>query len=275
MIKKNTLLFGFILLLNAAPAQTGLNEMINAEKSFAAFSIAHSTKEAFLQYTDSTSIMFDNGKAVKAHDYWKVREKNTSVLEWRPNRAEVSLTGDFGYTTGPWTFRPSATDSILARGYFATVWYRTTDGEWKFLVDLGVDNLPADADTIFTKLNPPKQSDSRTAIAHIFPMIAAENEYVRTWTKNKKKGREQFLSSESILLRNKHQPAVTEADQKKLVNDTPSAIQYKMEGWNVSAGTDLGYVYGSATVNGKTESFFRIWRCEKTGWKIALEIVRY
>ena len=75
--------------------------MIQAEKDFAAYSVAHSTKEAFLEYIDSSSMMFDNGEPVKAIEFWNKREKKPGVLNWRPQYAEISASGDFGYTTGP------------------------------------------------------------------------------------------------------------------------------------------------------------------------------
>ena len=37
----------------------------------------------------------------------------------------------------------------------------------------------------------------------------------------------------------------------------------------------MGYTYGTAIINGKTENYFRIWRNEKAGWRIALEVLRY
>jgi hypothetical protein len=43
----------------------------------------------------------------------------------------------------------------------------------------------------------------------------------------------------------------------------------------VSSAQDMGYTYGTATINDKTENYLRVWRREKTGWKIAVEVLRY
>lgn len=274
-MKKPKLLLLLIILSVSAIAQTGIDAMINAEKSFAAFAKAHSTKEAFLQYTDSNSLMFDNGKPVKAQDYWKVREKNSGVLNWHPTFAEISASGDLGYTTGPWTFQLKAGDSVIARGQFATVWYRNNDGEWKFLVDLGVDNTPADTTTNVKIIEQPKYPENIAAIARIFPMVAAENAYSAAIANGKYNTCRAYLSSASILCRNKMAPATTPEQHKKIINATPARIRYKMSGWNISPTPDMGYTFGTATVNGKSEGYFRVWRREKEGWKLALEIVRY
>ncbi len=88
----------------SASAQQGINNLIRAEQSFAAYSVAHSTKEAFEAFIDSSSIMFENDKPVKAVDYWSKREKRPGVLNWYPQVAEITPSGNFGFTTGPWTF---------------------------------------------------------------------------------------------------------------------------------------------------------------------------
>lgn len=48
-----------------------------------------------------------------------------------------------------------------------------------------------------------------------------------------------------------------------------------MKGWGVSKMPDMGYTYGTAIINGKTENYMRIWRREKEGWAICLEVMRY
>jgi hypothetical protein len=86
-------------------AQKGIDSLIQAEKNFAAYSVANSTKEAFLKFLDSAGIIFDNGKPANGITTWKKREKGQGVLNWHPQVAEISGSGDFGYTTGPWTFK--------------------------------------------------------------------------------------------------------------------------------------------------------------------------
>ena len=38
---------------------------------------------------------------------------------------------------------------------------------------------------------------------------------------------------------------------------------------------DLGYVYGTADINDKRDGYLRIWRREKDGWKIAVEVLHF
>lgn len=264
----------FLLFVQSAIAQKGIDNLILAERNFANYSMTHSTKEAFQRVIDSNSIMFDKGKPVKAIDFWNNREKRPGLLDWHPEYSEISDSEDFGYTTGPWTYRPAAGDSIVARGQYATVWYLDKNGNWKFLVDFGIDNTQPGS-TEERILDAPKYPDDSKAIPHIDPLVSAENNFNKAFEKNRSKAYKAALSGESILLRNGFLPAVTSAARQTIIDSTPSNTIFTMNGWSVSPVKDMGYTYGTAVVNGKTENYLRIWRREKEGWKIALEVFRY
>jgi hypothetical protein len=273
LIKNRIFFFALLLVCIDSYAQKGIDGLINAEKNFAAFSVAHSTKEAFLKFLDSTGIIFDNGKPVNGIDAWTRREKRPGVLNWYPQYAEIAISGDFGYTTGPWTFQAtSPSDSVMARGQYTTVWNINNSGEWKFLVDLGISNTPANSSTDVKKINTEKKLSG--PVPHP-GLLGAENDFLKLAPENKAKAYEKYLSEKSILNRNGYLPAVTSADQNRLIGLTPSSIQYKIEGSDMSALLDMGYVYGTTVINGKSDNYLRIWRWEHREWKIALEVLRY
>ncbi|HET7897220.1 MAG TPA: hypothetical protein VFL47_06115, partial [Flavisolibacter sp.] len=139
-------------------AQQSATDVLNAEKSFAAYSVQHGTKAAFLQFADSSGLVFERGKPVKAIEFWSRRQEGAGILNWYPVYGWLSQSGDLGFTTGPWTFQPKTiNDSVVARGQFNTVWHKTEDGNWKFLLDMGVSKTPDFATKAFafrdTKIN--------------------------------------------------------------------------------------------------------------------------
>jgi len=264
------ILFGCLIEVSA---QKGIDGLIQAEKKFAAYSVSNSTKEAFLKFLDSDGIVFDNGKPVNGIETWNKREKKPGVLNWSPQYAEIAASGDFGYTTGPWTFQPtSLSDSVVARGQYTTVWYINNNGEWKFLVDLGVSNTPVNSSTDVKNVNAEKQLSG--PVPHP-GLLGAENDFLKLAAENKIRAYEKYLSEKSILNRNGYLPAATSSDRNKLIELTPSSIQYKVEGWEMSQLLDMGYAYGTTVINGKTENYLRIWRWGYGEWKIALEVLRY
>ncbi|TMB25266.1 MAG: DUF4440 domain-containing protein [Deltaproteobacteria bacterium] len=55
-------------------------------------------------------------------------------LEWQPTRAEVSQSGELGWTTG---VSRSVTPDGERRGKYITIWRKQADGTWKVSADLG------------------------------------------------------------------------------------------------------------------------------------------
>jgi len=255
-------------------AQKGIDGLIQAEKKFAAYSVNNSTKEAFLKFLDNDGVVFENGKAVNGIDAWNKREKRPGILNWHPQYAEIAFSGDFGYTTGPWTFQNSKNDTIVARGQYATIWHISEKGEWKFLADLGVNYSLVNASTEAEEVNSKNNISGMGPFPHPgFDNI--ENDFLKLVSENKTKAYEKYLSEKSILIRNGYLPATTSSDQHKIIELTPSSVQYKILNRDMTELMDMAYVYGTTVIDGKTENYLRIWRWEKTIWKIAVEVLRY
>jgi hypothetical protein len=254
--------------------QKSIDGLIQAEKSFAAYSVSNSTKEAFLKFLDTEGIVFENGKAVNGIEAWNKREKKPGILNWHPQYAEITYSGDFGYTTGPWTFQNSKNDTVVARGQYATIWHINEKGEWKFLADLGVNYSLVNSSSDVEEVNSKNKFSGMGPVPHAgFDNV--ENDFVKLVSESKTKAYGKYLSEKSILIRNGYLPAVTSSDQHKIIELTPSSVQYKILYRDMTELMDMAYVYGTTLINGKTENYLRIWRWEKTEWKIALEVLRY
>ena len=256
-----------------AQGQKNIDGLISAEKNFAAYSVAHTTKEAFLKFLDSTGVVFEGGRAVNGLEAWTKKEARPGILNWHPQFAEIAGNGEFGYTTGPWTFQPKTiADSVVARGQYTTVWGITKDGEWKFLVDLGVNNLPS---TDSSETQPIAGEKTSTSPIDLKSMVKAEEAFIRAFKKNPRTAYTSFLSEKSILNRNGHLPATTSSAQSLVIASTPAFFSFTIHKSVCAKSGDLGYVYGAVTIQDKTDNFLHIWRREKNGWKLALEVLRY
>ena len=56
---------------------------------------------------------------------------------------------------------------------------------------------------------------------------------------------------------------------------TPQNMSFMINDSGIASSGDLGFVYGTITLNNKKENYLHIWRKEKEGWKIAVEVLRY
>lgn len=140
MVPRNSFLKALPLLAIAWAAPIfadDFDDMVNAEKAFAADASARSTRDAFLAALADDGVVFApapaNGKC-----HWESHPANKNRLEWAPAIAEIAASGDLGYTSGPWRITAAGEERPAAYGHFFTVWKKQADGKWKVLVDHGV-----------------------------------------------------------------------------------------------------------------------------------------
>ena len=135
MIKACLLL---IALLALPPARgDDFDDLVAAERAFAVDASARGTRAAFLAALADDGLVFAPGPT-NGHRVWDLRAENKNRLEWAPELAEISASGDLGYTSGPWRFTPADAEKPTAFGHYFTVWRKGEDGKWKVLVDHGI-----------------------------------------------------------------------------------------------------------------------------------------
>lgn len=249
--------------------------VIAAEKAFAAFSVQNGTKAAFLHFADSNGLVFESGKAVNAIEAWNKRDARPGVLNWHPVYGLMAASGDLGFTSGPWTFQPkTVNDSVVARGQYNTIWHKTPTGEWKFLLDMGVGNTPDFANRSFSFSGENVIFSPGT----LNNLLKAEEKFVQGTNDpgNRSKIYAASVSTVAFLLdRNGQLPVTAKSDLEKLLASMPQTISYQQSGSGIAQSGDLGYVYGTSTINGKADNYLRIWRREGKEWKLVLEVLQY
>lgn len=115
-------------------------DLVAAEKAFAADASARSTREAFLAALAPDGVVFAPGPA-NGRRVWEARASNKNRLEWTPELAEVSASGDLGYTSGPWRFTAAGDEKPTAFGHFFSFWKKQPDGKWMLLADHGINHV--------------------------------------------------------------------------------------------------------------------------------------
>lgn len=89
-------------------AQKNSKALIHTERSFASYTVANGIKKGFLQFLDSSGLVFPGADAVNGISFHSKSPGNTAVLNWGPEYAVISASGDFGFTTGPYHLKRSA-----------------------------------------------------------------------------------------------------------------------------------------------------------------------
>ena len=128
---------------SSSPASSGDREAIRrADEDFSRYAQEHGIAEAFAAYAAPDATILPGGsEPVRGPDAIRAFFASSagSVLIWKPYAAEVSSSGDLGYTLGTYESRSKDADGkpVSRYGKYCTIWKRQPDGKWKYVVDLG------------------------------------------------------------------------------------------------------------------------------------------
>jgi hypothetical protein len=263
------------LMATTSYSQQKVEDLVAAEKAFASYALANNTKDAFLNNIDILAIHLDNqGNAVNGLEFWTKAEKRNAKLSWAPEYAEVSSSGNFGYTTGPWyLYQTSIKDTPVARGHFVTVWHLNNQNKWKFLLDLGISYKSNAPLKTFVPLS--SKTNRKQPTNNAVDIITIDNDFIKQFAERGASAYKDYLSANSRLNKEGYLPAVTKDEKETLLSSLPVGLAFLPLGSYVSPANDLGVVYGNTLLNGKKERYVRIWRKEKGKWRIALEVLHY
>ncbi|HEX6914046.1 MAG TPA: nuclear transport factor 2 family protein [Chitinophagaceae bacterium] len=253
-------------------AQQPVIDLAEAERSFSRYAGEHNTREAFLRFMDSGAVVFSrSGEIQDARKVWEARPVSGGRLAWGPSFVVLSTAGDLGLSTGTWTFRKSATDTVVASGEFTTIWTKRS-GEWKWLVDLGVDH----------NLKPPGATDI-TSIALSHPektsydaqryMLIAEDNFIRNYTENGKSAYNEVADENIYMVQPWQLPVAGIYQLDAALVNLSGNISFRAAGSGVSADGDLGYVYGYAEDKDKKGNYLRVWRRIGRKWTLLLQTI--
>jgi ketosteroid isomerase-like protein len=66
-------------------------------------------------------------------------DQKDNRLTWTPVGADISASGDLGYTYGTFEFRSKDKDGkpVVDHGKYTSIWKKQRDGSWKVVLDMG------------------------------------------------------------------------------------------------------------------------------------------
>lgn len=122
-------------------------DLVTADRALAARAAAGDVRAGFLEALADNAVAFDPGP-VDARAVWSARAVRGERLQWAPAQAEVAISGDLGYTLGPWQYTllpdaaadpeegdgpPADEARPSAFGHLLNVWQKRPGGEWRLL----------------------------------------------------------------------------------------------------------------------------------------------
>ena len=126
---------------NEKPATADTLRQLEGEFMKAA---AEKGSEGYMSYYAEDAVEVPNGedaiqgKANIAKTMGFLDDKKNSLV-WTPVGADISASGDLGYTWGTYEFRSKDKDGkpIVDHGKYTSIWKKQGDGSWKVVLDMG------------------------------------------------------------------------------------------------------------------------------------------
>lgn len=266
-----TIAFLLSLLVSPVWAQTSFETLVATERAFAGMGEENTTREAFLAYMGDSALTLHEGSLTLAKPLWeKTPPLEGNNLRWAPDMADVSLSGDMGYTAGPWQLLKNGDQA--AAGHYATVWIRNEEGMYRFVIDMGVS---------YTKpkqsLSPKVKTNSQAAQPGSegrADLLALDRSFLNMAAKGG--GAEAYALSgteATRILREGKLPFAGQGGAKKAGAET-AGMQFSPRGGRMASLGDMGYVFGQYQKEGKNGAYLHIWKHEEgEGWKLVLEVL--
>ncbi len=257
--------------VSAEKLPAAVASLVDAENAFAAAAKATGIRDAFLAYLADNAIVFNPGP-VMGRDLYEKRAPSDAVLSWRPEFAEVSASGNFGYTTGPWDYRKDKTSDPIGFGHFVTVWKKQEDGKWKVILDVGIDHDASSKKPALTYYAPSGKGfdDERPARAALFEADQAFTAAAKT---SNGAAYSDFCADDVRLYRVGSLPILGKAAARAAVGESPAVGTSEPSDARIADSADLGYSIGFIHAL-RSAYYLRIWRRGADGkWKIVLDLI--
>lgn len=274
-----TLTFLIVVTGNAQNFSKSLQSLVAAELAFAEMARTKNTKEAFLHFMNENGLVFSQGQALNARQSWKWRDTPKSLLQWEPVYADISASGDFGYTTGPFKLYATRTDTVAsAFGYYSTMWSREKNGEWRALADIGV--AFATEEKTIPKLTTSAKRTVRSSTKQstaLNSMLAFDGDYIALLNNSERSFDARFFSEEGRIHRFGVHPVKSMPNIRNYGEDH-QAFRFEQSGGYVARSGDLGYSYGSVWIESQDQpalsaSYLHVWKKESDSWKLVLDVI--
>ena len=271
--------------------EKALASLIGAERSFSRTSEEKGIREAFLTFLAENAIVFRPKPVEGRPVYEKMDPANPTVLTWAPEIAELSASGELGYTSGPYEVRPGRGIDPAGFGHYVSIWKKQADGTWKVLLDIGVQHdRPQSAGPVsavampqvlktFEALSPEALREEERTFGERAGSFEKE-----TASRGSRKALSAFASDDVRVYRPGHFPSVGKRAFETIIPSGAGRIAPRSERRNAAYHVglawsgDLAYSYGTFEISKnrtvvETTAYLRIWRKDLSGvWRICLDI---
>lgn len=254
----------------AAQPATALDEVIAAERAFAADTGRRGFKQGFLGTVAPDGIVFAPGpvNARASLEALPDAPPPGPPLDWWPEWAGVSMSGDLGFTSGG--------ASIPVR-YF-TVWQRQADGSWRWIYDGGpglAGPMARNPSAPVARVAPATAASGSAALA-LAEVAPLEADLAARAQTDAPAAYLRYLASDSLVAGSRTEVRPGESQVAELAR-RPAAARLRPIGGVASSAGDMAFTYGEVRWErdgaARWGHYARIWRNGTEGWRIVADLL--
>lgn len=258
-----------------------VSSLLAAENQFAKLALEKGTVDAVLKVSDQSTLIFRPHPVNAKQFYYKATSDDAGSMKWEPLYAKISRSGDWGFTSGPFSYSINKTEPPIY-GQYLSVWHTNNKGEWKLSLDTRISHQrPVQKQEknigdpnnyrFFRQLSPNRLKQREDLIVTTDKLLS------NTLSKNQDIALESFLAKDSRLLLHGYEPVIGKEEIIKFLNRKDISITTVPLAANRALGSDLAYTYGTALIREKDKEtkyyYIRIWESqEEFKWNVILEI---
>ncbi len=271
----------FALLPGLAPALAVAAPALDVREVDAAFAglaaeVGHHA--AFVEYLAEDAVLF-RPEPVSGQEWLATHEPAGGQLQWQPAAAAASCNRQLAVTSGPWRYSNAAGGDPVA-GHYLSVWQLQADGQWRVVLDHGIDHdpaaVPAEAlDGAFARLWPVANSGKCAGRSDVRDLDDAEQSLNR---RIRRDGLPRALSESAaagmIAYRDDAAPgrvtATWPAEDARFAAGTAA----QAAGTVFAPDADIAATYGvlQSTEGGTRSLYVRVWSRERRRWRVAVDL---
>lgn len=257
-----------------------VNSLVAAEDYFSAFTKKNGAKAAYLKVSDGETIIF-RPEPVKVKDFYSRGTIDApGQLSWETVFAKVSRSGDWGFSTGPYTYTGEDAASP-SYGQYLSVWKTNSKGVWKLALDLGIAHskpsvIPEldfkdEKNLKFFRQRSPGRLKQREDM-----IITTDKLFSNTLLNNQSLAHDIFLADNARLLFPGEEPIIGKARVHYFLDKNQINIESEPLRADRALGSDLAYSYGTAFITRNKQiskyHYIRIWESQEGyKWNVILE----
>ena len=260
------------LAASAQAAQSPAAQVEAAERAFAADGVALGVRDSFLKHMADDAILFAPGPVSAKALFEKRPSSKSPRLEWWPRRVVAARSGDLALSVGP------SVVNGKRGGYFATIWRREPNGEWKWIYDGGAaaDASKASGPQAPTVLDAPALGGERSPALAFDKVRAGETALARAAEMDAPGAYRAVLAADAWLLGPTGAEGLTPEAVTERLAARPQRMTLTLRGGGAAKAGDFVWTHGEALwtdaqAKPQNAHYMHVWQKRPEGWRLIFE----